>query len=207
MVRKKQRPAFINAHCAKYGLNIATRNTNGEVDAVSCRFCFSFGREECNNEETPSRKRKKTSHMKYFSSFRADNYKTHLESQHRTKWEEYQLINLDKENIEEFFKSNVPFVNTLDAHLDIEKPHSFVIDEKIVDCILGDMLYDPQDDDETKQQALSMFKKDSNANTYVVEIKNFRRFRLCIKFISCGTSIRLCSRLLYVVKEETKHSY
>ncbi len=40
---------------------------------------------------------------------------------------------------------DVPFTNTLNAHFDIEKPQSFVINGEIVDKVIADMLFDPED--------------------------------------------------------------
>ena len=174
---KNRKAAFIERHCSEYGLKITTRHAGGAVESVACRFCLAFGREECNGDggdsNASARKRKRTSNIKYFSSFRADNYKTHLKAQHPQKWSEYQRVNQDSVAADEIFNTDVPFVNTLDAHLDIEKPQSYVINGKIVDTIIGDMLFDPEDDDDevSKQQALSMFKRSSDSYSYTIEIK------------------------------------
>ena len=42
----------------------------------------------------------------------------------------------------------MPVVNTLDAHLEMEKPFSFAIVKNIVEKIIGDMIFDPEDEDE-----------------------------------------------------------
>jgi hypothetical protein len=214
MAPKRHKSSFIERHCDQYGLRITTRNDKGEVESVVCRFCLAFKREECDDDDddddnASARKRKRTSNIKYFSSFRADNYKKHLTLQHPTKWSEYQALNHDATSISDFFATDIPFVNTLDAHFDIEKSISHVIDAKIVNTIIGDMLFDAEDEDDllSKKQALAMFKRNVDSDSYKVEIKNARRFRLICGFIACGSTIRLCSRLLQTTKEETNLAY
>lgn len=70
-------------------------------------------------------------------------------------------------------KIKVPFTNSLDAQLDIEKPMSFVIDAKTVETILADMMFVPENDDGevSKQHALSMFKRNID-NSYTIENQN-----------------------------------
>ena len=150
-----------------------------------------------------------TSNVKYFSLFWADNCKAHLKAQHPQKWSQYQKFIKDSVATDDFFNSDVQFINTLETHFDIEKPQSYVIDGKIVDKIIGDMLFDPEDEDDevSKQQALSMFKRNSDSDSYMIEIKNSWRFRLCCSFIACGSTIRLCSHLLQATKEETNLAY
>ena len=72
-----------------YGLKIAHMDSNGRIDSVVCRFCTTFGEKEEEGDEE-ARKRKRTSNAKYFSSFRVDNYTTHLSKQHPCKWLEYR---------------------------------------------------------------------------------------------------------------------
>ena len=108
-----------------------------------------------------------------------------------------------------FFCAKVSFVNTLDAHLEVEKPLIFVIDKNIVEKIIGDILFDLEDKDEqlSKERVLSLFKINNEGYFYQIEIKNARLFRLYIRFISCGSKIRLSSRLVQVTREETNLAY
>ncbi len=127
MVRKQRKASFIDKHCDQYGLKIVTRGPKGNVDSVVCRFCVTFGREDDNgdcgvgNNNGSARKRKRTTNAKYFSSFRTtDNYKTHLETQHPSKWSERQKINHESDAIANFFDMDVPFTNTL-THISISR--------------------------------------------------------------------------------------
>ena len=145
----------------------------------------------------------------YFSSFRVDNYKSHLRIQHACKWSEYQTINDDDDAIAKFFDTDVPFTNTLNAHFDIEKSQSFVINKEIVEMVIGGMLFDPEDEDKqvTKERVLSIFTKNNDSDSYTFEIKNLHLYRLALRYIACGSTLWLCARLLQVTKEETNLGY
>ena len=161
----------------QYGLEIASRNANTkEVDSVRCKFCLFFGKE---GRKAPSsapesiRKRKVTDNIKYFTRpFRVDNYKSHLRT-HTAKWAEYQV--LPSHEKEAFFdKTPDKFINTLSAHYDIERnANVFCIDTDIVDKIIGEMLFDLDDDEDiiSKERALSMFSKSVDTGMYTVNIK------------------------------------
>ena len=141
--------------------------------------------------------------MKYFSPFRVINYKSHLTTQHACKWSEYQTINNDNNAIAKFFDTDVLFTNTL------KKLQSFVINKEIVEMVIGNMLFDPEDEDEqvTKERVLSIFTKNNNSDSYTFEIKNLLLYRLALRYIACGSTLWLCARLLQVTKEETNLGY
>ena len=147
--------------------------------------------------------------MKYFSPFRVDNYKSHLTTQHACKWSEYQTINDNDDAIAKFFDTDVPFTNTLNAHFDIEKSQSFVTNKEIVEMVIGDMLFDAEDEDKqvTKERVLSIFTKNNGSDSYTFEIKNLRLYRLALRYIACGSTLWLCVQLLQVTKEETNLGY
>ena len=95
MAPKRHKSAFIEQHCAQYGLRVTARDDKGEVESVVCIFCLVFKREDDDDEDYGSaRKRKKKSNIKYFSSFQSDNYRKHLTLQHK-KWSKYQMLKHD----------------------------------------------------------------------------------------------------------------
>ena len=124
MTNRRTTP-FNEDHKIEYGLEIATRGTNiNQVDSVPCKFCIVFGKEG-SSIASGTRKRKVTENIKYFRiPFRADNYKSHLKT-HSVKFAEYQaLTNAEKKVFFNTTKQN--YVNTLDAHYDIQqKEHIF----------------------------------------------------------------------------------
>ena len=86
MAPKRHKPAFFEQYCSQYGLQGTARDDKGEVESVVCRFCLVFKREEYDDDDEDNgsaRKRKKTSNIKYFSSFRSENYRKHLTLQHK----------------------------------------------------------------------------------------------------------------------------
>lgn len=128
---KKRITPFNEAHALEYGLEIASRSASTkQVDSVRCKFCIYFGKEgrkasPVSSATTASaRKRKVTENIKYFTRpFRVDNYKSHLKT-HSVKWAEYQP--LSNEEKKAFFEQEPEkFVNTLDAHFDIERKRAY----------------------------------------------------------------------------------
>jgi hypothetical protein len=53
--------------------------TTAKVTNIACHFCITFEKEEGGN------KRKATSNVEYFESFRTNNYLSHLQGQHLLK--------------------------------------------------------------------------------------------------------------------------
>jgi hypothetical protein len=210
--KKKVAPQFNKAHCVEYGLKIMARDpASSAVTDVRCQFCAFCGREEA----MPGAKRKRTSSIKYFRSFRAQYYKQHLEKQHPDEWTSYQALN--KQEKETFFEGRQVIANTLHAHLDIgEDAFVFLVNRKIVDVVVGDLLFDPDDDDVevSRERALALFNLQEDAadddeaqDAYTVTIKSSRQFRVVVKFVACGTSFRLTSRLLTQIKDEAALGY
>ena len=75
-------------------------------------------------------------------------------AQHPQAFDEYSnLANDDKKKY--FDRAN--FNNTLTAHFDGEKSLVFIINQDIVDVIIGDMLFNPDDEESapTRERALS----------------------------------------------------
>ena len=76
----------------KYAVQICTRDrpVSKDVTSVVCLLCTNFGRD---NDNTPDRKRKRTSNDKYHvAPWRSDNFVSHLRKQRATMWEEYKKL-------------------------------------------------------------------------------------------------------------------
>lgn len=197
---------FKKAHEREYGVQACNINSqNGEVVNAKCLFCVYFGKDV----DDSSRKRKATAHVKYYKKpFRVQNYKSHLK-QHFVKWQEYQQLSNDEKD--SFFKKvNVPYVNTLDSHFDFSSREEqlYVIDSCIVDSIIDNLMFDPEDEENvSKQQALSIFKRSADTNTYNVKIKNFRQFVLIQGFVGFGATFRLAKNIMDCTKTVTNIGY
>eukprot|EP00171_Calliarthron_tuberculosum_P020290 IDg20290t1 len=124
---------FRNAHKLRFGLKVTGVNPDTkEVTSCACRFCLTFGR-----EEKVSAKRKPTERVKYFESFRTDNYAQHLKLEHTQKWVEYQMLKLDQDKEAFFQEHQVPFINTIESHFDKHGCLFLSVNKGIVDVIIG----------------------------------------------------------------------
>ncbi|KAF1319025.1 hypothetical protein FI667_g13377, partial [Globisporangium splendens] len=74
--------AFRPHHADEFGLQ-PHYNKDGIVESATCRFCLTFGRDARNGK-------RRIGKPKSFRSFRVDNYRQHLSSQHTAKWEEFR---------------------------------------------------------------------------------------------------------------------
>ncbi|KAH6567445.1 hypothetical protein BASA50_003292 [Batrachochytrium salamandrivorans] len=215
MPPKAKKQLFIAKHQQQFGLVIKARDAaTATVTSVACRFCITFEK-----EEEVGRKRKATSNVKYFESFRTDNYLSHLQGQHSLKWEEYQRIHTSDEREAFFTNREIPFIATLDAHFESERPLQFLINKDIVDIIIGDLLFHPDDvEGISHTRALTLFKlavdeednrdpEQQSVDNYVVTVKMTQRFNLCVRYIACGATFRMASRLMQVTVEESGLAY
>lgn len=140
----KRAVPFKKEHELKYGVRISSRDAEtGAVVSVVCQFCVSFGR-----EVKVGAKRARTANVKYFKKpFRADNYITHLTKQHPHRWGSFKQLSATEK--ETFFQEEaaVPFKSTLYSHFDGVSlvPMQCFVNKSIVDVIIGDMLFNPDD--------------------------------------------------------------
>ena len=199
-----------------YGLKVTARDkTTGEVSSCVCRFCVVFGR-----EEKVGAKRKATERAMHFDHFRTDNYVQHLLQQHPKKWAEYQALNSAEEKKAFFQAVDVPFVSTLTAHFERESVLRFLINKSIVDVIIGNLLFHPDDVDGCIfSRALSLFKRleadddagangtDLNQDAYIVEINTPKRFSLVVGCVALGASFRMASKMVQLVRDESGHFF
>lgn len=114
-----------------------------------------------------------------------------------------------EDNEKLFERTQVPFATTLDAQILKYAPLCFVVKPSIVEKIMGDLLFHPDDNEVvTQQRALSLLyticdfdggaeldsDEGTEADDYVM-VNNPRRFTLLVDLISFGTSFRMASRL------------
>ena len=166
-------------------------------------------------------KRARTANVQYFKRpFRTDVYKKHHVNVHPEKWQVYSALSSDEKK--EFFNGVLSVSNTLHAHFDSEVPLRFTFNRDIVDVLIGELLFDPDDveNQKTKQRVLQVFKpfpdasttpatevdEDANRDAYEVVIRSSRLFFLVLGYISKGSSFRMASRLCDVTRQVTKMS-
>jgi hypothetical protein len=171
------------------------------VKAARCRFYKYYDRQV----PLSYRKRgpRKTDQF-YTIPFRTDLIVKHLEGQHTDKWAKY--IALSPSEQDTFFNLVQPCANTMYHYMDMEGDEiNLVMSTKIVDVIIDEMLFRPEDEfdaandndlasisdrnrniEKLRRSALQLFKLNENKDGYTVSIKRVMRFKLAIQHVSCG---------------------
>ena len=159
-------------------------------------------------------KRKKTGNIKYFSRpFRAENYRQHHVKQHPQRWKQYQEARGEEKKT--FFEENELIKETL--HHDYggkQVTQRYLINAPIVNVIIGEMLWDPEDiDGSTHTNTMSSFKdyvdeseeveEGEGADRFCIEINNPVQFSLAIEYLPAGLSFRQAARVMMGTKERT----
>lgn len=139
--------------------------------------------------------------MKYLTeAFPVDNYTKHQAKQHPMPWSKYQA-GTDEEK-KTFFDTIFPVKETLCSHYTRQKvAKHFLLDAPIVNVIIGDMLWDPEDiDGYTHAKMLSSFQylagaaedqhtEEEDDRLYIF-INNPIQFTLAIYYIHARCSFR-----------------
>lgn len=184
-------------------------SNSSEVISAECLFCVYFGR-----EVKVGSKRKNTANIKYFTRpFRADNYKQHHEQQHPIRWNEYK--NASMEDKQTFFEQSRPVKETLHAFFGPKQTtRRFLINAPIVNVIIGDMLWNPDDiDGDTHARMMAAFEDVADESELLeagegvdrrcVLIKNSLQFSLAIDYLRAGCSFKQAARIMLATKERT----
>ena len=106
--------------------------------------------------------------------------------------------------------------NTLHAHLESRSQHRVFISAKIVEDVIADLIFHPDDiEGVTQKYVMALFQniedygKDGIDNVtdhqddFAVEVKTCCHFDLCIRFVACGASFRMASCLMDCTKDES----
>jgi len=204
MGKAKKNPgkSFMHSHALTYGLKVMEHCRDSlQVMSVRCQFCVYFGYEIDPNAPPRQRAVKKTQMGWTGPLFKTDAYTDHHERMHRSVWTQYQASSsLDKSH---FFDGITPFANTLLAHIEtslVAPVLKYMIRAPIVDVIIGDMFFHPDDQGGTAQTtALKLFKRIAD-QLYEVTIANPTQFRLVIEWVAAGVSFRQCAAILASTK-------
>ena len=185
---KPRTTKFQSSHAIIYGLKIMeTDEYTKLIKSVSCRFCSIFGHEPMSGVK---RQRQQTERTWSWTGppFHAENFNSHHETQHSLTWERYQALS-HAEKVK-FFDVKIRSEDTLHRFFgDMSTSLHFTIDSNIIDVIIGDMLFHPDDHNGvTHANALKLFEKTPLGN-YEVNIANSMQFRLVIRMISRGISL------------------
>jgi hypothetical protein len=158
MPSKNRDTPFQAHHVDEFGLRICKRAVGYRtaVATTACRFCEVFGKED----SEVGMKRGRSERIKYFKApFRNENYSSHHRRMHSTQWAEYR--ELEPSEKKSFFDiGTIPgSQTTMHAFAAPRTPKLRVlIDKDIVDVIIGEMMFHPEDmDGITRARLLESF--------------------------------------------------
>ncbi|KAE9118732.1 hypothetical protein PF007_g8826 [Phytophthora fragariae] len=124
--RQDPRDAWRPIYEMLLGIKPGSKSDAGIVMDAICKFCARFGREEAKPATgsqnaaqiagilaSPKKRRKKTKKPGVFTSFRIDNIKSHLKTQHSKRWEEYNALPKDEKVRAKYFIKEMPISSYL----------------------------------------------------------------------------------------------
>jgi len=192
---KSSKAHFLTEHVSMYGLKIMERcPSTSEIVSVQCQFCVYYGPET--DPEKPHQRAKKTTKMAWTKCFRADRYQDHHKSEHSSIWTTYQASTYDEKL--RFFDSKIPVQNTMVPHVNFGSTATALkinIHPSIVDILISDMFFHPDDQGRvTQQAALKLFSR--KGDYYEVTISNPLQFDLIVSHIARGISFRQCEGII-----------
>ncbi|KAH9560589.1 hypothetical protein CY35_06G113300 [Sphagnum magellanicum] len=148
---RKRSLGYVKENDVRYGLKVAHRDPkSSKVISLQCRFCIAFGREE----KVGSKCKAATTVQGWSHPFRYDNIENHLCNQHSGQWALYQALESSSERASFFNDVPVAFKNSIKAHflsssLGAERQIVYDIEKDIVDTIVGNMMFNPEDHDDS----------------------------------------------------------
>ena len=209
---KKKVKSFQIDWCLKYGIAVSSRcSQTGLPISAKCLFCARFGK-DVDHEAESTRKRKRTCNVQYFKQpWRTDNIQKHMKEQHNVKFIEYLESSVEMKK--QFFASTDTTFQPLNAS---HEGLNMLIDKKIVEKIIAELLLDTDSDDEnlnSNVMALKIFQLqeedesndevNSNSERYLVSVANSLQFKLIVQYIRAGLSFRQCCAVFLETKETT----
>jgi len=119
------------------------------VTGLQCRFCIAFGREE----KVGSKRKAAITIQGWSHPFHYDNIENHFRNQHSSQWALYQALKSSSERASFFDDVLVAFKNSIKVHfpsssLGAQQQIVYDIEKDIVDTIVGDMMFNPKDQDD-----------------------------------------------------------
>lgn len=166
---------------SKSSIAIQTQNTKFQPDANSV---FYFGKEE--KAQNPRKRAKTDNKMSWTNNWRVDLFKSHHLSSHPLIWEEYNT-STEAQKLT-FFDDKIAFKDTLTHFkIPIGRLQHFAIKAPIVDILIGEMFFHPEDvGGATQPTALKSFKLRPVVGDYQVTITNSMQFELAVTHIADG---------------------
>ena len=155
------------------------------------------------------RKCSRSDRVKYFKApFRKENFSSHNKRMHSAKWTEY--CELDSGANNSFFGICSSSISQATMHV-FAGPHTLplraLIDKDIVDIIIGDMMFHPEDMvGITRAHLLASFvptldsSEDAadagNVSRYAIIVGNTKQFQLVAQYLADGLSLRQVTQVM-----------
>ena len=210
--RPKRNTPFQSFHALDFVLRIIKSITGARstVVTVVCRFCEVFGKDEAVEE----RKRSRSDCVKYFkASFRKENFSLHIQRMHSSKWTGYcKLYSVAKNS---FF--DIGSSSGSQATMNVfAGPHTLplreLIDKDIIDIIIVDMMFQPEDMvGITQARLLTRFvltldssedaAGEGNFSRYAIIVGNTNQFQLVAQYLAAGMYFRQMAQGMLNTKE------
>jgi hypothetical protein len=179
------------------------------VTTTACRFCEVFGKEK----SKVGMKRGRSERVKYYKApFRKENYSSHHRRMHSTQWVEYR--ELEPTGKKSFFDIGTISGSQTTMHA-CGAPRTpqlrVLIDKDIVDAIIGEMMFHPEDmGGITRARLLESFVPtlDSSEDAadagyvsrYAIVVTSTKQFQLLAQYFAAGLSFRKVSQVIMETK-------
>ena len=140
---------YVKDNDIRYDLKVAHRDPkSSKVTSLQCRLCIAFGQEE----KVGSQRKAATIVQGWRHPFHYNDNENHLRNQHSGEWALYQALESSSERAS--FFDDVPdvFKNSTKVHfpsssLDVERQIVYDVEKDVVDTIVGDRMFNPEDQD------------------------------------------------------------
>ena len=177
-------------HEIKFALKVIYRDPETKnVVSVRCQFCVYFGKEDAT--QNPRKRARTDNTMSWTDNWRVDLFKNHHLSSHPSIWEIYNT-STEAQKLS-FFDDKIAFKDTILTHFKspISRLQYFIIKAPIVNILIGEMFFHPEDvGGITQINALKPFKLQPETGDYQVTITNSMQFELAVAHVADGQSFR-----------------
>ena len=110
---------------------------------------------------------------------------------------------MSNEDKKSYFQKAIPHQETIQAHFQgTQVPRQEFVDKTIVEHIIGEIYFHPEDKEQVKEGVLSI-SQENNGPCYKCIIKNPLQFSLVVDYLSIGVSFRMAVSIVLKTKECT----
>lgn len=183
---RKHTGVYRPSYSLQYGLSVISRTPTGRVNAVRCRFCVTFGRQQRLDGHVKKTKRSRGDILTWSSKrWRSDTFTQHHRHVHSKKWNEY--VNLPDEEKVNFFNVHVPFAETIPAHFQVDNKRVYLINASIIEKVLKAHFISDETEYGYRNSVINLLEPVAG-NMFNLTIANLARFEIIVRFVGNGQS-------------------